>query len=125
MTKRKVFLSRARFGKIDLEEKLGLQQRTAMLGLCDIKFLWDIEMPAYSCWSKYPSLLTLLAQAHALKKGKDCFKCELQTGRSVTPSFVTASTSFCSQSLDKNKFKSFALIVGVSSLALNLITSEL
>lgn len=72
-----------------------------------------------------PFSVDFVSSGSCLKKGKDCFKCELQTGRSVTPSFVTASTSFCSQSLDKNKFKSFALIVGVSSLALNLITSEL
>ena len=83
-------------------------------------------MQAYSCWNKYLSPLTSLVRAHVfLTKGKDCLKHEVQTVRSVTPSFIAASTSFCSQSLDKNKFKCFALIVGVSSLAFNLITSEL
>lgn len=41
--KKKVFMSRARFGKMDLEKELGLQQRTAVLRLWDWAFLWKVH----------------------------------------------------------------------------------
>lgn len=105
---------------------MSLQQRTAMLGLWDRQFVREGHRDAgIFLLGQIPFSNDFIGSGSHLTKGKDCLKKEQQTDRSVTPSFVAASTSFCSKSLDKNKFKCFALIVGVSSRAFNLITSEL
>lgn len=94
-----------------------------MLGLWDKSFLQEGHRNSgMFLLEQIPFSIDFISLGLHLTKGKDCLKCALQIA--VTPSFVAASTPFCSKSSDKNKFKCFALVVGVSYLALNLIPSE-